>query len=334
VVYLGPSLANATSAYGANISPITSNVTLGSGSIYQFSSTWAPQAGVVATAPWNVPTNLQPIFNGAPVVNPATGQPYAQLTQVSNPANYVGWNSNFNDQVLAYNNGADKSLTTSAAQTERETKSSSGSWQGFLLDEAVVATLGWRYDEVETKGVTALPLAGATNRGALNLSPSVFTLPNDYPSNTIFKAHSTSGGVVVHLNKLLGSHDVLPFNISLTYDKSGNFQVLNVRRDIYGNPIGNPAGTTKEYGVLLSTKDERFSLRITKYDTVEHGTTVPGFSTSGLTGTIVDALNWRNIKLYNMSAYAWATGGQPASRLIRDPVMGGIPSMWTRTEGT
>jgi outer membrane receptor protein involved in Fe transport len=326
VVYLGPSLSGASSASGANIPGITSNVTLQSGNIYQFASTWAPQPGVVATAPWNVPTNLQAVFNGAPAINPATGAPYPQLTQASNPANYVGWNSNFTDNLLSYNNGADKSLVTAADQTMRETKSMSGSWQGFFWDEAIVTTLGWRYDQVATKGVTAQPLPGAINRGALNLDPSVYTLPDSFPSNATFKDHSTSGGLVVHLNKLLEHHDFLPINVSLTYDKSGNFQVLNVRRDIYGNPIDNPTGTTKEYGILLSTKDDKFSLRVTKYDTMEHGTTVPGFNNSGIYGTIRDALNWRNIKLYDMSSYGWSSAGQPAqpdysgSRYGWDPV--------------
>jgi hypothetical protein len=91
----------------------------------------------------------------------------------------------------------------------RLTKSLSGSWQGFFWDDAIVATLGWRYDEVETKGVTAQPLAGATARGALNLAPSVYTLPDFYPANAIFKDHSTAGGLVVHLNRLLEQHDVL-----------------------------------------------------------------------------------------------------------------------------
>ncbi|HEY1794389.1 MAG TPA: TonB-dependent receptor plug domain-containing protein [Opitutaceae bacterium] len=313
VVYLGPSLANASSASGANIPGITSNVTLQSGNIYQFASTWNA-SGVNPSAVWNVPTNLQPFYTGT------------TLTQASNPANYVGWNNNFTDNVLAYNNGADSSLLTAADQTMRETQSWSGSWQGFLLDDALVTTLGWRYDEVATKGVTAQPLLGGTSRGALNLSPAVYDLPDYFPTNAIFRDHSTSGGLVLHLNKLLEQHDILPINISLSYDKSGNFQVENVRRDIYGNPIDNPTGNTKEYGILLSTKDDRFSLRVTKYDTMETGTTVPGFNNSGIYGTIRDALNWRNIKLYDLSGYAWSTAGQApqpnysGSRYGWDPV--------------
>jgi hypothetical protein len=309
VVYLGPSLANASSASGARIQPVLSNVTLQSGNIYQFESTWRPQAGVNASDPWNVPTNLQAIFNGAPVVNPTTGVVYPQLTQASNPANYVGWNSNFQNSVLSYGDGADQSLVTSAAKSLRKTKSYAGSWQGFMWNDAIVPTLGWRYDVVKSKSVTAQPQAGSAARGALNLNPNVYALPDVFPANQIFKDHSTSGGIVVHLNKLLGSADKLPLNVSLSYNQSSNFQVTDIRRDIYGNPIGNPTGKTKDYGVLLSTKDHKFSFRAVKYETSLAGANTQ-LDNSGIYNTIRDAMNWRNIKVYYMSAYDFSTAGQ------------------------
>jgi outer membrane receptor protein involved in Fe transport len=325
VIYLGPTLANATTSANAHISGITSNVTLQDGNIYQFDSTWRNPTGVNFGDPWNVPAGpLQtvPIFNGAPVINPTTGLPYAQLTQVSNPGNYVGWNSNFNDALLRYGNGADKSLLTAAGQILRVTKSYAGTWQGYLWNDSIVPTLGWRYDEVKTQGVAAVPQAGATARGALNLvttgaaATRPYVLPGDTGSlngnqtRADFKAHSTAGGVVVHLNKLLDGHDFLPINISLSYNKSSNFQVTNARRDIYGNNIDNPTGSTKEYGVLLSTKDGRYTFRAVKYDTRLAGASIEAFDNSGIYNTIRDALNWRNIKVYYMSAYAWSTRGQ------------------------
>lgn len=323
-IYLGPTLANASSAHDANISRILSNVTLQDGNIYQFESTWRNPTGVNFADPWNVPTNLQSIFNGVPVVNPTTGVPYPQLTQVSNPANYVGWNSNFHNTLLRYNNGEDLSLLTQAGKTIRETKSYAGSWQGFLWNDAIVPTLGWRYDEVSGKGVTAQPLPGATARGALNLAPTVYKLPDVYPANQIFKDHSTAGGVVVHLNKIL-ERDRLPINISLSYNKSSNFQIADTRRDIYGSPIPNPTGATKDYGVLLSTKDGKYSLRVIKYETSYAGAETP-LDNSGIYGSIRDALNWRNIKVYYMSGYAWSTSGQTnlnpytGQRYLWDPV--------------
>ena len=314
VVYLGPSVANANSASNAGISRVLSNVTLTDGNIYQFESTWRPQPGVNITDPWNVPTNLQAIFNGAPVVNPATGAAFPQLTQVSNPANYVGWNSNYND-------GADLSLITAAAKSLRETKSYAGTWQGYFWNDAIVPTLGWRFDEVKSKNVSALPQGGAA-RGAFNLNPSVYKLPDTFPVNQIFKDHSTAGGVVVHLNRLLAGRDRLPLNVSLSYNKSNNFQVTDLRRDIYGNSISNPSGTTKDYGVRLSTKDGKYSFRAVKYESRLTGANTP-LDNSGIYGTIRDAMNWRNIKTYYMSLYDWSSANQTDVRNFA-----GVRYMW------
>jgi len=316
VIYLGSTLSNANTASGAGISRILADVDLPDGNIYQFESTWRPQPGVNISDPWNVPANLQPFFNGAPVVNPNTGETYPQLTQVSNPANYVGWNSNFHNELLRYNNGENLALLTAAGKTLRETKSYAGSWQAFLWNDAIVPTLGWRYDEVKGKAVTAQPVQA--NRGALNVNPDVYRLPDAFPQNQIFKDHSTSGGLVVHLNKLLGDNDFLPINVSLSYNKSSNFQVTDTRRDIYGTPIANPTGSTKDYGIWLSTKDGKYSFRAIKYESSFVGSSIQGFDNSGIYGTIRDAMNWRNIKVYYMSLYDWASAGQPQ----RDPYTG------------
>ncbi len=336
VVYLGGTLRNATTAAGANIPAFGSNITLQDGNIYQFEDTWRNPTGVNFADPWTVPANLAntvaagnpagpiPIFNGAPVINTLTGLPFAQLTQVSNPGNYVGWNSNFHNALLRYNNGADQSLVTQASLVLRQTKSYAGSWQGYFWNDSIVPTLGWRYDEVKGTGVTADTLGAGTYRNALNLSPvgpassKPYVLPSDDPNvalnsnqtRSIYKAHSTAGGVVVHLNKLLGEHDFLPINISVSYNKSSNFQVTNARRDIYGGNIANPTGATKEWGLLLTTKDQRYSFRVVKYDTLLNGATIQGFNSSGIAGTIKDALNWRNIKTYYMSLYNWGSAGQ------------------------
>ncbi|HUG10773.1 MAG TPA: TonB-dependent receptor plug domain-containing protein [Opitutaceae bacterium] len=351
VVYLGSSLATAPSAEGSNIPGIQSPVTLQDGNIYQFDMTWRNAAGVVYTDPWNVPAGrLQdtrpagsslaapiPIFNGAPVLNPTTGVAYAQLTQVSNPANYVGWNSNFHNSLLRYNYGGNESLVTRAAKGKRETKSYAGSWQGFLWDDAIVATFGWRYDEVNSRSVTAQPQAGAINRGALNLNSTgsaasrPYGLPNDsapvlsHQYRVLEKSHSTASGVVVHLNRLLGERDPLPINVSLTYNESSNFRITDLRRDIYGNPHPNPTGETKDYSVLIATKDGKYSLRALKYETNSTSSNTQ-LDNSGIYNTIRDALNWRNIKVYYMSLYDWGSSGQTdltpytGRRYLWDPV--------------
>ncbi|QYM77628.1 TonB-dependent receptor [Horticoccus luteus] len=296
VIYLGPSLAGASSASGANIPNVGSAVTLPNGNVYHFASTWTNPAGVNYSDPWTVPNNLLPIFD------PATA-----TTQASNPANYIGWNSNVPVNLRRYDNGQDPTLLTNAQKSLRETTSYAGTWQGYWWDGAIVSTLGWRYDEVKGKGVTAQKVN--TNRSILNIDPSVYALPSSYPAGQIFKDHSTSGGVVVHLNKLFGTHDPLPLNVSVSYNKSANFQVTDTRRDVYGNTIGNPTGKTKDYGVMISTKDDRFSFRAVKYESsVANATTQ--LDLGGLSSTVAQGLKFRNVFLYKMNGYTLDTGGQ------------------------
>ncbi len=296
VIYLGSSLANASSAAGANIANIGAPIALRDAPIYHFASTWTNPAGVNFADPWTVPDNLMPIFD------PATA-----VSQNSNPANYVGWNTGIDAQLLRSELGNNEALLTNAQKSLRKTKSFAGSWQAYLWNDAIVPTFGWRYDEVRGKAVSAV--GQALNRNMLNLSPDVYRLPDDYPPEQIFKDHSTSGGIVVHLNKLLGSRDPLPLNVSLSYNKSDNFQVTDTRRDIYGRAIGNPTGSTKDYGVLLSTKDGKYSFRAVKYESqVANASTQ--LDLSGLSGAIAQGLKFRNVFLYRMAGYTWDTREQ------------------------
>ncbi|MFT3780820.1 MAG: TonB-dependent receptor [Nibricoccus sp.] len=297
-IYLGPSLANASSAAGANIPGINAPYGMPDGNIYHFASTWT--GGTNYGDPWTVPASLIPMFFSS------TTTPTA-LTQASNPANYVGWNSNFQDTLLRYNNGQDPRLLTIAQKSKRVTKSYAGSWQGFMWNDAIVPTLGWRYDEVKGKNVTAAPVTA--NRSMLNLSPDLYRLPDIYPANQIFKNHSTSGGLVVHLNRLFGNTDPLPFNVSLSYNKSNNFQVTDTRRDIFGNPISNPTGATKDFGLLLSTKDGKYSFRMVRYETKVQGANTP-LDLTGMANTLTQGLKFRNVFLYRMSGYTWDTREQ------------------------
>lgn len=304
-VYLGSSVASRWSASGANIPGITANVTLPNAGVRVFDPTWL-NFGTPFNANWDVPASMYKVFGGLP--NPENTN---QLTQASNPANYVGW-TNFQDNLMRYNNGADRSLLTNSQLSLRQTKSYSGSWQGFLWNDAIVATLGWRYDEVKSKGVIAPRVSG--NRNILNLQPDIYRLPATYPLNQIVKGNSTAGGVVVHLNRLLEKHDFLPINISLSYNKSSNFQVTDIRRNIYGQPIANPTGATKDWGILLSTKDGNYTLRVLRYETSVNGAAT-SLGSSGQVGQIVQqGLKWRNVFLYKLGVYDWATRNQWATR--------------------
>lgn len=288
VIYLGSG-----HTVPANIPGITGDVALTSGNVYHFDSTWKADASVGFGDPWTVPAELTSLISNA-----------TPTYQASNPANYVGWNSNFRDDLLSYDNGADPRLLTRASLAQRKVKSYAGTWQAYLWNDAIVPTLGWRFDEVKTlSGGSADAKTVSSNRGILNIDPEVYHLATEYRPDQIFKSHSTAGGVVMHLNKFLPK-DSLPLNVSLSFNKSKNFQVTNTRSDFYGNTIGNPSGETKEYGVTLSTKDGKYSLRVQKYETSGKNVSMDT-SLDGLSNTINQGLKFRNVLLYRMSNYTW-----------------------------
>lgn len=289
VVYLSPRLY---SAPGASVQPIASTIALRDGPVYLFDSTWAA-TNVQPTDAWSVPASsayLNKAYN-----------PSLVTKQASNPANYKGWNNSRTLNTLSYDEG--EPLFTSATKRQRVVTSYAGTWQGFLWNESFVPTLGWRFDEVKTRSRNAS--ADSANKGYLKLDPSSYSLPQ-FTAKDYYKGHSVSGGAVLHLNKALPEKwDVLPFNLSLTYNNSQNFQALSARVDLYNNPIANPAGKTKDYGFLISTKDNRFSLRVLKYSTEVTNATIS--ADSGFSNTIVQGLKFRNVFLYRMTGYTWDT---------------------------
>ncbi|MCR6630462.1 MAG: hypothetical protein NVV74_10645 [Magnetospirillum sp.] len=320
MIYLGPSIASLNSASGANIPGITSPIQLNDGPLYHFSSQW--NASVPFNGAWTIPPALANVFNNT------TGLPADQtaLLQNSNPANYVGWNSNYNLDILRYADG-DQSLTTNAAKALRKTKSYAGTWQSFWWDGALVGTLGWRYDAVRGKDITA---PTTSNRNTLNLNPSVYTLPENYLSE--IKSHSLSKGAVLHINKLF-SRDPLPINVSISYNTSDNFEIAGTRRNIFGDVLDNPTGETEDFGVLLSTKDNRYSLRVVKYEASVKGASTQMSGMNMFGNIIVHGLRWRNVFLYDLNAYTLDTAnGSNEWRYNFDPDTGETQDQATARE--
>jgi len=190
-------------------------------------------------------------------------------------------------------------------------------------NDALVTTLGWRFDEVKGTGATAVPVN--TNRNILNLNetgaattqPYVLpTGPTSLQNNqfySLFKDHSTAGGAVLHLNKLFAK-DPLPLNVSLSYNNSNNFQVTDPRRDIYGKVIDNPTGKTKDYGVLLSTKDGKYSLRALRYETSVANASIQSNIVTLVGNPVQQGLRFRNVFLYKLGNYPWDSREAPQDR--------------------
>ena len=234
VIYLGPSLVGKPLS-GANIPRVTGNPTIG-----------------------NEPVNY---FDFTP--NPANSS-----LSPGNPAYYNGWageqtltvtnseaNPAVNRDLLATSDSITRSVTTSQALV----------YEGKWLDDALVGIYGWRKD-INTSWADQATLGDANDPQSINFDDIGFSRD---PQGRV-EVQSRSYSIVAHLGELPGLKDFaskLPFDVSLSYSVSTNFEPDSSRVNINGDPVAPPAGKTIERGILLETRDGKFALKVNRYVT-------------------------------------------------------------------
>jgi len=155
----------------------------------------------------------------------------------------------------------------------RLTSSNAFVWQSHFWNNSIVGTYGARKDitRYTSASITSDTLYGQNpaGRGVIPASkyPSLKT-GDTYDTRDQMTSHSWM--IVAHLNDLPGIDQLVkksPINVSLYYNYSTNFQPEASRNDMYNSPLSSPTGKTTERGVLLETKDGKYSLKVTKYET-------------------------------------------------------------------
>jgi len=280
VVYLGDSLSNLSTYRGAHIAAAGNKISIPAQvQMYNFDSTW----------------------NGT--VNP--GATYvnkygSETTQSENPANYVGW-SNKAVNIYSYENGgADAAaLTTGATLNRKISKSMAATLQTYFWDGAIVGTYGIRQDHVQSWSKTA-------DRIQDRVDFSTYQLPDD--PDTVVTKNSPSWSVVAKLDKLIGGH--LPFvDINFFYNKSQNFQVTGTRNDVYGRPLALPNGETVDKGILIATKDGKYSFKVNKFES----TVKAASSTAGLNSWFLSSVMTWGSNASDSFQYHLGSTGDPST---------------------
>ena len=245
VHYLGESLINASTAVGANIPNIQAIQKPQDGQVWVFDTHWNA-TGVDFNAPWT---------------NPRTGlstRGTRDLVQGDNPDNYVGWTSVAFDVLDATNPDERPYTLTNATRIKDIVDSKVFVWQSYFWDGAIVGTFGYREDTAKNWSITAPKNADRT----VNMDD--FSISGD--ENSRQEGNTTSYSVVAHISELLPDN-MLPFNFSVFYNDAKNFQPAAGRVDILNNPLPAPSGSTKDYGFMISTKDNRYAARFNWYET-------------------------------------------------------------------
>jgi len=291
VIYLGPSLANASTAVGAHIPNPSTQAVVESGSVRAFDSTWVA-TNVNPSDTWQNP-------------NYPVGDPLRNSTQSENPANYRGW-TNVPITITNSEDGNRDQNLTNASNSKNSISSQAIVWQGYFWDDTFVAMYGYRKDRAKSWAVSATRDA----EGRPILDSGTYHLP---ASANVVSDNSNSWSGVFHINNLL--HQRLPLNVSLFYNRSENFQPLAGRVGPINNLLTPPTGTTKDYGILLSTKDNKYSLKINRYDTrVQNANGTSGFNAFYLGQLFTDYQTARNRFLFEV-----ADPTNPASYHTGDP---------------
>lgn len=296
VVYLGNSLSSASTASGAYLPRLQNIADAPDGTIRIFDSTWIASS-VNPADPWDNAYY-------------AVGDTRRNSFQAENISNYRGWtNIPFKITDSQESQQSRDSLTTNARLRRDKTESEAFVWQAHLFNGGLVGTYGYRKDTASNAEFSQ----NVSNRpapGFLNWNPSFYTLDGKAISEV--SGISRSYSIVAHTDELPFIKNVverLPVRISLFYNKAENFQPFAGRRDIYGEDIPLPSGTTKDLGILLETKDGKYSLKINKYETGLSNANSSGLGGAWFLGASQAwSGDWVNVFQYNWTGFGDSAG--------------------------
>ena len=263
--YLSDDLRGASSSRGAGLSNIAMPFITSRGGVMPvryFDNTWIAGPEVDPGAFWQ-----------SPDVN---DESETRLTQASNPANSRGWTTRDVNVVTFFSEGTTHNglsprdyLTSYARLSEFDVESLTGVWQAYFWDRSIIGTYGYRKDKARSylleSGYRANNYRADTQ--SADLDPSRYNYDNPNGKVNELETTTRNWSVAMHVNRLLGTRDFLPLNVSLYYNKGENFAPLAGRIDAFRESLPPPAGETEEYSVMLATKDQKYMLRATKFET-------------------------------------------------------------------
>lgn len=128
----------------------------------------------------------------------------------------------------------------------------------------LVGVVGWRWDHLRT-----FSSIGNTRNPDDSLNTTNLRL--DSTPNLDERGRNFTWSAVGRVPRFLTKSLPLGIELGGFYNSSGNFNPVNIRTDLSGRIIPAPAGSTKEYGVLVEFLDRRVSLRVNEFHTIQTG---------------------------------------------------------------
>lgn len=248
-IYLGDSLAGATSPAGANLSGLRQNL-----------------------------MNFHQEVTGKGVVLTRTPAPSAAVSQ------QAAYQPFFTPIDLRREDERVSNTASSAALNRRVLDSQAFSFQSNWLYDTLVSTVGWRKEESSIRGITAPIISNGEGYALVNDPAFTIDNPAIVPQNFEETLFAWSGVAKVPEKWLRRVPVVSAFNVY--YGESENFSPASGRTvSPFGVAIAPPAGVTKEKGIYLEVLDGRVSARLNFFETTQTGSFNSGVG--GLAAQIV-----------------------------------------------
>jgi hypothetical protein len=133
-----------------------------------------------------------------------------------------------------------------------------GTWQGYFLNDRIVPTFGFRKDYNRNRDAnSAIAPTTATDGFYTVPSPPAWGA-YDWVQR---RGKTTQSGVVVK-----------PLSwVHLLYNQSDSFNPGSLSYDIYGMPLSDPKGETRDYGFQFILMNGRLSIRAQQFETTDTG---------------------------------------------------------------
>jgi len=137
-------------------------------------------------------------------------------------------------------------------------------WQSYFLDDHIVGLYGYREDDTESYARANDTEVGFSRRlPSLTHNPD-YTRLSSTPS-LVESGETTTWSVVGRYPEVLFGE--LPFNLQVHYAESENFNPIGLRNSPLGDSIGQPTGTTEEFGFQISSDDSKYSIKFNWFET-------------------------------------------------------------------
>lgn len=190
-------------------------------------------------------------------------------------------------------------------------------WQGYLLDNRIIPTFGWREDRFKARAAT---FGGLTTPDQYVSGKAIPGLHNRLTPWQYLSGRTKTYGAVVRPfrrgpeNSSSGPRALAAEfirNFSLSYNKSDNFNPPSgVQNDFFGNPLPKPEGEGKDYGIGFTLFDNRLVARLNWFESNNLNAPAVSASTALTRTQRMDTGNFRSWAEYVVRVRA---GGDPTS---------------------